>query len=498
MSNDSHETFLWHDYETYGSLMRPWDWKGSVAPRRARPSQFAGIRTTMDLEEIEEPIEFRCCPSLEEPPSIDACLVTGSIPQDHVDEEEEHAFFQKVRRLFEPRGTCGVGWNSLQYDDAVTRFGFWRNLMPVYAREYSGGNSRWDLLPVFRLAFATRPEEIEWPVNDDGKVSMRLEDLAPANGIDGHDAHDAVGDVRATISLAKIFRERLPKLWDHALSMRRPEVVDGIIDDMKRPFLISDKGIGPDRGHATVAVTLYGRGKDRIAIDLHGDPKELLEHSAEEIHRRYFNRAEDEERLPIRKFRTNQFPMVAPVSVLKSEESWERLMLDKDVCRERANFIEEHRDALSDRLGEVLGEYPEGEDVDAEEALYGGGFVNDDSWRAIAQAKSEGAESLKRLEHNENDPRVSELLFRFRARHHFETLDERDHSRWQAYVQERLCSPGFNGNPRTMEGLARIEEIRAKGTSDQRILDAVRDWTITLGIRAGVEVAVGSELPGEH
>ena len=497
MSNDSQETFLWHDYETYGSLLRPWDWAGSVAPRRARPSQFAGIRTTMDLEEIDDPIEFRCRPCREEPPSIDACLVTGSIPQDYEHEMDEHSFFEKVQRLFSPRGTCGVGWNSLHYDDTVTRFGFWRNLMPVYAREYSGGNSRWDLLPVFRLAFATRPAEIEWPVNADGKISMRLEDLARANGIDDHDAHDAVGDVRATIALARLFRERLPKLWSHALSMRTSDVVEGIINDMRRPFLIADKGIGPDRSHATVAVTMFGRGKDRIAIDLHGDPKQLLEHSADEIHRRYFNREDDEERLPIRKFRTNQFPMVAPVNVLHTDDQWGRLELDKGLCRERADFIEHNRDALSDRLGEVLGEYPESEDVDSEEALYGGGFINDGAWKVIAQAKSEGAVELKRLEHNESDPRVSELLFRFRARHFEDSLDERDQSRWQSYLQERLISPGFSGKPRIMEGLDRIEELRNDAAKDTGILDAVRDWTIDLGLRSGVDATANVELSGE-
>ena len=38
-------TFFWHDYETFG-----------VVPRRDRPSQFAGIRTDADLNEIGEPV----------------------------------------------------------------------------------------------------------------------------------------------------------------------------------------------------------------------------------------------------------------------------------------------------------------------------------------------------------------------------------------------------------------------------------------------------------
>jgi len=38
-------TFFWHDYETFGKV-----------PRRDAPSQFAGVRTDADLNEIEPPV----------------------------------------------------------------------------------------------------------------------------------------------------------------------------------------------------------------------------------------------------------------------------------------------------------------------------------------------------------------------------------------------------------------------------------------------------------
>ncbi len=41
------QTFFWHDYETSGA--DPW---------RDRPLQFAGIRTTMELEIVGEPVMF--------------------------------------------------------------------------------------------------------------------------------------------------------------------------------------------------------------------------------------------------------------------------------------------------------------------------------------------------------------------------------------------------------------------------------------------------------
>ena len=39
-------TFLWHDYETFGTQVR-----------RDRPAQFAAIRTDADLNEVGAPID---------------------------------------------------------------------------------------------------------------------------------------------------------------------------------------------------------------------------------------------------------------------------------------------------------------------------------------------------------------------------------------------------------------------------------------------------------
>ena len=42
-------------------------------------------------------------------------------------------------------GTCALGYNSLRFDDEVTRHLLYRNFYDPYAREWQNGNSRWDL-----------------------------------------------------------------------------------------------------------------------------------------------------------------------------------------------------------------------------------------------------------------------------------------------------------------------------------------------------------------
>jgi exodeoxyribonuclease-1 len=74
----------------------------------------------------------------------------------------------------------GVGYNSIRFDDEVTRFLFWRNLFDPYAREWQGGNSRCDLIDVVRLTRALRPAGIEWPQRDDSETSFRLAEVEDA------------------------------------------------------------------------------------------------------------------------------------------------------------------------------------------------------------------------------------------------------------------------------------------------------------------------------
>ena len=64
------DTFLWHDYETFGA-----------DPRRDRPAQFAALRTDTRLAPLGEPIMIYCYPADDVLPHPDACLITGITPQ---------------------------------------------------------------------------------------------------------------------------------------------------------------------------------------------------------------------------------------------------------------------------------------------------------------------------------------------------------------------------------------------------------------------------------
>lgn len=284
-------SYLWHDYETFGTN-----------PRTDRPAQFAAIRTDAELNEIGEPINIMCQPALDYLPSAQACLVTGITPQQCWQQGvPEHQFAAQIHAAFSQPNTIGVGYNSIRFDDEFTRFLFWRNLIEPYGREWQNGCSRWDLLDVVRMFYALRPEGIHWPKGTDGKVSFRLELLTQANGITHTSAHDALSDVRATIALARLLRQANPRLFDFALALRRKDrVLEELglptTPDLARPFVHISGFYPAEQGCLTLLWPLASHPNNRneiITWDLRFDPSQLAHMDAQRIRDQLFALAED-------------------------------------------------------------------------------------------------------------------------------------------------------------------------------------------------------------
>ena len=104
-------------------------------------------------------------------------------------------------------------------------------------------NSRWDLLDIMRAYHALRPEGIEWPLNDEGLTSFKLEHLSVANGIEHSNAHDAMADVHATIEMAKRLKKAQPRLFDYAFNHRHKNQVRNLIDVVEMKPLVHVSGM---------------------------------------------------------------------------------------------------------------------------------------------------------------------------------------------------------------------------------------------------------------
>ncbi|MFN3595612.1 MAG: exodeoxyribonuclease I, partial [Thiobacillaceae bacterium] len=169
---------------------------------------------------------------------------------------------------------------------------------------------------------ALRPHGIEWPRHPDGRPSFRLEDLTAANGLAHAQAHDALSDVLATVAVARLIRERQPRLFDYAFGLHRRDRVMQVLGlpalaGQARPFVHVSGRFSTERGCLAVMWPLASHPSNRnelLAWDLAHDPRELIDLRPEEARLRLFTRqadlSEGVRRLPLKSIHLNRSPMV--------------------------------------------------------------------------------------------------------------------------------------------------------------------------------------------
>jgi len=469
-------TFLWHDYETFGAV-----------PRRDRPAQFAAIRTDAELNEIGEPIMLYCQPAPDYLPDPQACLITGITPQHCLEHGvPEHEFAAQVHAAFSEPGTIGVGYNTIRFDDEVTRFLFWRNLIDPYAREWQNNCGRWDLLDVVRMAYALRPDGIAWPQKEDGRPSFRLEDLTRANGLQHEAAHDALSDVRATIGMARLLRQRQPKLFDFCLELRKKDKVSAemglhLEQSRRQPFLHVSGMFPAEQGCLAVVWPLaaHPTNKNEVLVwDCRHDPSELFGLDVETIRQRLFTRSADlpegVTRLPIKSVHINKSPMlVGNLKTLKPElaAKWQ---LDLERCLAHARVAAAGPD-MSATWQQVYQRGAVTAPVDVDEDLYGG-FVSQGDRRRLETLRGHAPQQLAASRPGFEDARLTDLLFRYRARNFPDSLQGEEAQNWEEHRAARLFE-GMGG-ARTVDQLfAEIDTLSE--TADERaqdILGALYDY----------------------
>lgn len=476
-------SLYWHDYETFGTN-----------PRLDRPAQFAGIRTDLNFNPIGEPLELYRRPTDDYLPNPEACLMTGITPKQAAQKGlAEPDFIARILQELGTPGTCGIGYNSIRFDDEFTRFACWRNFHDPYEHTYKNDCSRWDIIDVARLAYALRPEGIEWPRKEDGSPSFKLGDLAEANGLEQQRAHDALSDVRTTIALARLIQNKKPKLYAYAFDHRdKKSVLDQLDLSGHVPVLHISRRYPATRGCLALVMPLAPLSSDRkeevLVYDLRVDPTPLLTLDAGAIHERVFTSREDlpegADRIPIKKVSASKCPVLAPVRMAKDlpEKRARAFELDLDACRRHWKMLYSDIKAVAAKVQAVfaMSEFPPREDP--EQSLYDGFPSNEDQSKYASIREASGEELAQRNVQFE-DPRLSTLLFRYRARNYPETLSESERDRWERWRSTRL-EKAPDGGRTLAEYDATIERLsRDVGPDPEKlqILMDLKEWSA--GIR---------------
>ncbi len=457
MQQEQQPTFFFFDYETWGT-----------SPAKDRPSQFAGVRTDMDFNIIGEPLVIYCQPPSDYLPSPEAALITGITPQLAASKGlSEPEFINKIHQELATPNTISLGYNSIRFDDEVTRYTCYRNFIDPYAWSWQNGNSRWDLLDVMRACYALRPEGIEWPENDEGYISFKLEHLSVANGIEHANAHDAMADVIATIEMAKKVKAAQPKLFDYFLSMRHKRKLNELIDIVNMTPLMHVSGmLGRDCHYTSWIVPVAWHPTNQnavIVVDLAKDPQAILNLDAEALRERLYTKhsdlAEDELPVPVKLVHINKCPILAPAKTLTAENA-AKIGIDREQCLQNLQLLRQHPEIREKLIGvfSVDREFETEQDVDCQ--LYS---------RFLYPAEHAGKDNIHKTEPEQlaaldisfSDSRIEPLLFRYRARNYPWTLNEQEQQRWvnhsRDYFQSRIDDYMLN-----LENLVHEHESDAK------------------------------------
>ena len=461
------KTFFFYDLETSG-----------LSGRDDRIMQFAGIRTDLDLKQIGEPVNEFVKLNDDTLPSPEAVMVTGITPQQTQDEGYCEAEFSKklISDIFTPN-TIVVGFNNIRFDDEFIRHLFWRNFYDSYEWSWKDGRSRWDILDVARMTRALRPEGINWPVDEKGVATNRLELIGKSNKIDHLKAHDALSDVTALIGITKLIKQKQPQLFDYLFKMRDKNEVKKLVNlDVKQPFVYSSGRYDSQFNKTTVAFPLTaGKNGNVIVYDLRYDPSKFINMNPKDLAKKIFatweeRKADDFEKLPVKELQYNRAPAVAPIGVLGQGDGWKKIGLKQSI-------IEKHKKILlsapefAENIRTIYENREESKKSPDPEAQLYDGFVSDADKMRCEAVRNAGQNELADMHPNFVDERLSPLLLHYKARNFPKSLSDTESTEWEKWRSERI----MRGLPTYMNSLQKI----SSSTTDENkqfILQELHLW----------------------
>jgi exodeoxyribonuclease-1 len=451
-------TFYFFDLETSG-----------FSPRDDRIMQFAGQRTDMDLKPVGEPDNILIKMTPDVLPQPDAVMVHGITPQKTLaDGITEAEFADYLCRIICAKDTIMVGFNNLRFDNDFIRFTLWRNFHDAYEWSWKEGCSTWDLLDVVRMTRALRPEGIKWPFAPDGKPSNRLEYLTKANHLQHDNAHDALSDVQAAIDVARLIKEKQPKLFDYLLNHRSKNKVAPLVT-AGEPLVYTSGRYSSEFEKTTIAVMAAEKPDKSAALmyDLRIDPDEFKDKSAAELAELWKARGQDAAYFPVKELKYNKCPAIAPLAVM-DKASYERLKLHPELVQNHLKKL-----MAADGFGEKLLEarelmWPKPQtqmvvDVIKVDNLLYDGFIKDEDKTVMSALRAAKPEEIADFADQFKDERLKGLVPLYKARNYPKSLTAQEKAAWDSFCRQKLINKVFE------EFFSRLNDVsKMPGITDEQ------------------------------
>jgi exodeoxyribonuclease-1 len=448
-------TFAFYDLETTGT-----------SPAFDQPLQFAAILTDGEFREVER-VNLRCRIAPHIIPSPWALAVTGVRPAQLTDPALPtlFEFTQAIAALIERWSPAiWTGFNSIRFDEQMLRQAFYQNLHPdIFATQFNG-NMRFDVLTALYAVWYRQPGLFDWPVDPDGRVRFKLDRIAPLNGFAAHNAHDALGDVEATIHIARLIAQHAPLLWAELLANRDKTQLQANLATFQPMALVERFGGGLPRAMiGCFCGTSAGNPNQAAFFDLDAaDPTDLLTADDAAV----FAAVDATPRI-IRALSINKSPALLSVPAASAEQL------------RRAETIA-HAPEFRARVGQALAarfpEDPAAPTPAVEKQIYGGFYSHADR-TLLAEFQRADWPRRKEIIATLADPRLRQLGRRLVAFHAPELLSAEERGQYRVWLQERWSAPDV---PET-EWTSRV---RAHSALDEMRDDASLDRTMIAEVEA--------------
>jgi exodeoxyribonuclease-1 len=453
--------FAFFDIETSG-----------ISPAFDHPLQFAAILTDSTFNEIER-VNLRCRLAPHVIPSPQALAVTGVRPHQLVAPELPSLFeFAQELTALVSRWSPAIwtGFNSIRFDEEMLRQMFYQNLQPeIFATQFNG-NTRFDIMTGVFALFQRRPDLLKWPVDETGRVRFKLDRLAPENGFEGHNAHDALGDVEATIHLARLIAERAPVLWEQLLANRDKRHVQVQLDRYEPIELVGRFGGGPPKAIMGCLCGYAAKNQNQAYLfDLDAmDPQALIAASDEDL-----MAALDEDARPMHSISINKVPMfLPPVTVTDEQQRRARVLAKAPKLRQRL-------------IAAMAARYPADPDTapqHVEQQIFNGFYGWDDKAR-LKEFQAADWPRRQEIVATFEDARLRQLGARLVAFYAPNLLSDSDRRRYIAWRRDR-----WNASIETEVEWMTLEkarqallEMEAASAQDPAMLDEIEAFLLELG-----------------
>jgi exodeoxyribonuclease-1 len=469
--------------------------------------QFACIKTNANLDIIDSSIvNLLAKPRLDVLPHPKAFLThhidIDILEKEGIDEIELAKLIQNV--FLENENNCISGYNTISFDDEMTRNLMFKNLQQPYEHEFRNGNRRLDVYNLVRMAYAFKPDALVWPEkpNEPGSVSFKLEDLAKANGITHLNAHDALSDVYATISLAKLIKQNAPKLFQHSINLTDKSNLTALLAK-KEPFFHCSNFHGKENKYTTLLLPIVmdrANKNKMLCIDLRYAPDELLTLSAEEIKHYLFTKrdilGEKAPTIKVVGVSMNKNPIVVKSNPKMLERYANDFNLNLAEINKNVSKITGNRD-LAMRIQTAFSNPQFAPPYDCFESLYSGGFISNKDGQLRSQLARTSpdlqnigllVEDLSQLTLKMDDAeRQYELAIRAKWTNFYQKIirgsipgyNQQELAIWSSYLNKRLVEHDgemgltFETFEATMNE-AKIEKVLT--LEEEQILDKVQSY----------------------